>query len=85
VAPVNDMADLDAEPQWPCAALGSRPPPVIGTYQAVGPPLLPRRRPRSRPDPLPGQHNREVFCGLLGLGEKEYMEYMRKEREGALE
>jgi len=85
VAPVNDMADLAAEPQL-AFRRAWRPVqhPVIGTYQAIGPSYLLSETPAEirRPAPLLGQHNREVFCGLLGLSEEEYT---RREREGAFE
>jgi benzylsuccinate CoA-transferase BbsF subunit len=85
VAPVNDMRDLFADPQ-----LGRRRiwrhlhHPVIGEHPAVGPPFHLSETPAriERPAFLLGQHNREVFCGLLGLGEQEYR---AREREGVFD
>ena len=84
-APVNNMADLFSDPQ-----LASRQTwrsvehPVIGHYSAEGPPFLLSETP-ARIDsaaPLLGEHNRHVFCDLLGLSDGEYA---RLEAEGAFE
>lgn len=75
VAPVEDMADIAEDPQL-AMRQAWRPVehPVIGTYPAVGPPYLLSATPAEirRPAFLLGEHNREVFCGLLGLSEESY-------------
>jgi crotonobetainyl-CoA:carnitine CoA-transferase CaiB-like acyl-CoA transferase len=50
--------------------------PVIGPYPAVGPSYLLSATPAAirRPAFLLGEHNREVFCGLLGLSEDGFAE-----------
>jgi crotonobetainyl-CoA:carnitine CoA-transferase CaiB-like acyl-CoA transferase len=74
-APVNDMADLHTDPQLRSRqAFRAVEHPVIGTYSAQGPPYLLSETPAviDRPAPLLGQHNYEVFIGLLGLDSSEY-------------
>ena len=77
VAPVQDMADIAEDPQL-AVRQAWRPVehPVIGTYPAVGPSYLLSATPAEirRPAFLLGEHNREVFCGLLGLSEESYAE-----------
>ena len=76
VAPVEDMADIAEDPQL-AVRQAWRPVdhPVIGTYPAVGPSYLLSATPAQvrRPAFLFGEHNREVFCGLLGLSEESYV------------
>ena len=84
-APVNDMRDVFHDPDlaahrsWRLLTH-----PVIGAYHAPGPPYLLSETPAEleRPAFLLGQHNREVFQGILGLSDAEYAE---EEQAGAFE
>ncbi len=78
VAPVNDMADLHADPQLRLRDVW-RPVehPVMGRYCALGPPFLLSHTPAivDSGAPLLGQHTRQVCCELLGLSDEEYQRY----------
>jgi benzylsuccinate CoA-transferase BbsF subunit len=84
VAPVNDMSDVFCDEQL-AHRRAFRPleHPDIGRHSVPGPsfvlPVTPDRIERAAP--RLGQHNREVLCGILGLGEDEVA---RLEAEGAL-
>jgi crotonobetainyl-CoA:carnitine CoA-transferase CaiB-like acyl-CoA transferase len=54
------------------AAVGSYPN-TAGPYHFRGLPRQPRRAPN-----LLGEHNREVLCGLLGLGEEAFADLERR-------
>jgi benzylsuccinate CoA-transferase BbsF subunit len=85
VAPVNDMSDLFADEQLiHRRAFRLLNHPEIGLHSVPGPSfVLPETPDRiESAAPLLGQHNREVLCGILGLGEDEVA---RLEAEGALE
>ena len=84
-APVNDMADLHADPQLaPREVFRPLPHAVLGTYMGVGPPFNLSETPAqlSAGAPLFGEHNREVFGGILGISGEEYA---RLEAEHAFE
>jgi crotonobetainyl-CoA:carnitine CoA-transferase CaiB-like acyl-CoA transferase len=85
VAPVNDMSDLFADEQLVHRrAFRQLEHAEMGRHSVPGPsfvlPATPDRVESAAP--LLGQHNREVLCGILGLGEDEVA---RLEAEGALE
>lgn len=85
VAPVNDMADLHADPQLaPYEVFRPLGHAVLGTYNAVGPPFKLSATPAhlERGAPLLGEHNRQVFGSILGLSDEEYA---RLEAEHAFE
>jgi benzylsuccinate CoA-transferase BbsF subunit len=85
VAPVNDMRDLFEDPQLASRQVWRRVDhPVLGSFPAEGPPFLLSETPAEleRPAFLLGQHNRDVFQGLLGLSDEEYL---RQEEAGAFE
>ncbi len=74
-AVVNTMADLYSDPQlthrgfwWPL------PHPELGVfcYESSGFVLSDTPAQPARPSPCLGEHNRYVFCELLGLSEAEY-------------
>jgi crotonobetainyl-CoA:carnitine CoA-transferase CaiB-like acyl-CoA transferase len=84
-APVNDIADLHADPDL--AAMGVWRPvdhPVIGRYMAEGPPYRLSETPAElvAAAPLLGEHNEHVLLELLGYSREEYE---RLEAAGALE
>lgn len=83
VAPVNDMADIHSDPDL-AAHQVFRPlqHAVIGEYLGVGPPYLLSETPArlERPAFQLGEHNRDVFQGLLGLSDEEFANF---ERAGA--
>jgi benzylsuccinate CoA-transferase BbsF subunit len=84
VAPVNDMSDVFCDEQLVHRrAFRLLEHPEIGQHSVPGPSfVLPATPDRVEcPAPLLGQHNREVLCGILGLGEDEVA---RLEAEGAL-
>jgi len=75
VAPVNDMADIHSDPDLAAhAVFRALRHAVMGEYLAVGPPFLLSETPAhlERPAFQLGEHNREVFQGLLGLSESEF-------------
>jgi crotonobetainyl-CoA:carnitine CoA-transferase CaiB-like acyl-CoA transferase len=74
-APVETIAQLAADPQLQHRGFWRRTAhPVLGTVTAMAPPFLLSETPAvlERAGPTLGQHNTEVWCGLLGLGEAEY-------------
>jgi benzylsuccinate CoA-transferase BbsF subunit len=84
-APVNDIADLHADPDL--AAMGVWRPvehPVIGRYMAEGPPYRLSETPAElvAAAPLLGEHNEHVLLELLGFSRDEYESL---EAAGALE
>ena len=85
VAPVNDMADLHSDRQLAVREV-FRPlqHAVLGSYLGVGPPFLLSETPARLESGafLLGEHNRHVFCELLGIDEDEYA---RCEAAGAFE
>ncbi len=84
-APVNDMRDLFADPQLKAMGIWRRiRHPVIGDHAAEAPPFALSETPAriEQPAPLLGQHNRDVFCGLLKLTAEEFA---RKEAAGVFE
>jgi len=77
-APVNDMADLHADPQVQLRqAFRPVDHPVLERYSALGPPFLLSETPAAIDSgaPLLGEHTRHVFCNLLGLSDDEYARY----------
>jgi len=85
VAPVNDMRDLFSDPQL-CHRRAFRPVehPVIGLYSVPGPVFELSETPAAieTAAPMLGQHNRQVFGGLLGVSDDELD---RLESEAVLE
>jgi len=84
VAPVNDMSDVFRDEQLVHRrAFRVLEHPEIGPHSVPGPSfVLPASPDRVEcAAPLLGQHNREVLCGILGLGEDDVA---RLEAEGAL-
>jgi crotonobetainyl-CoA:carnitine CoA-transferase CaiB-like acyl-CoA transferase len=84
-APVNDMSDLFADEQLVHRrAFRQLEHAEMGRHSVPGPsfvlPATPDRVESAAP--LLGQHNRDVLCGILGLGEDDVA---RLEAEGALE
>ncbi len=76
-APVNDMRDLFEDPQLQAMGVWRRVHhPVIGEHAVEAPPFVLSETPARIQDPAPllGQHNREVFCGLLQLSRDEFAE-----------
>jgi crotonobetainyl-CoA:carnitine CoA-transferase CaiB-like acyl-CoA transferase len=74
-APVQTIAELAADPQLRHRGFWQRTThPVLGTVIAMAPPFVLSATPAvlERAGPTLGQHNEEVWCGLLGLGESEY-------------
>jgi CoA:oxalate CoA-transferase len=68
-APVNNVAEMVADPQVQAREMFvERDHPVYGRLTITGSPLKLSRTPgRVRwLAPMPGEHNEEVFCGLLG-------------------
>src|SRR6202521_210160 len=85
VAPVNDMADIFDDGQLNSMRIWRQlEHPQIGRMSFQGPAFLLSDTPAviDRPAPLLGQHNREVFCGTLGLTDAEYE---RLERAGVFD
>ncbi len=68
--PVNSPADFMQDPHIRARGFfGSVTHPVLGTFHQPGPSfLVDGRRGEPAPGPLLGQHNREVYCGELGMG-----------------
>jgi crotonobetainyl-CoA:carnitine CoA-transferase CaiB-like acyl-CoA transferase len=73
ISPVNTMADLLASPH-----LNARnffqdvEHPDAGTLCYAGPPAhFSRSKPKLTPAPTLGQHNREVYCDILGLSNRD--------------
>lgn len=84
-APVNDMADIHSDPQLaPRKVFRPLRHAVLGTYMGVGPPFSLSETPAQlrAGAPLLGEHNREVFMGILGISDEEYA---RLEAEHAFE
>jgi crotonobetainyl-CoA:carnitine CoA-transferase CaiB-like acyl-CoA transferase len=68
-APVNDVAEMVADPQVQAREMFvERDHPVYGRLKLTGSPLKMSETPgRVRSlAPMPGEHNEEIFCGLLG-------------------
>ena len=68
-APVNNVAEMVADPQVQAREMFvERDHPVYGRLTTTGSPLKMSETPgRVRwLAPMPGEHNEEVFCGLLG-------------------
>jgi len=71
--PVNSPSDFMKDPHIQARGYFSAVHhPVLGTFQQPGNCFMVNgSRTGASPAPLLGQHNQEVFCGELGLGEKE--------------
>jgi crotonobetainyl-CoA:carnitine CoA-transferase CaiB-like acyl-CoA transferase len=73
-APVNNVAEMVADPQVQAREMFvEREHPVYGRLKTTGSPLKMSRTPgRVRwLAPMPGEHNEEIFCGLLGHSKDE--------------
>ena len=73
-APVNNVAEMVADPQVQAREMFvDRDHPVYGRLKTTGSPLKMSRTPgRVRwLAPMPGEHNEEIFCGLLGHSKDE--------------
>ena len=76
-ARVNDMRDVLSDPLLQAMGAWRKVRhPVIGEHLVQAPPFVLSETPArvKEPAPLLGQHNREVFCGLLGLSQDEFAE-----------
>lgn len=74
-APVNDMADLHADPQLaPRQVFRPLAHAALGTYMGVGPPFALSETPAtlSAGAPLLGQHTRQVMRDVLGVKDEDY-------------
>jgi crotonobetainyl-CoA:carnitine CoA-transferase CaiB-like acyl-CoA transferase len=73
-APVNNVAEMVADPQVQAREMFvERDHPTYGRLKLTGSPLKMSETPgRVRTlAPMPGEHNEEIFCGLLGHGKDE--------------
>jgi crotonobetainyl-CoA:carnitine CoA-transferase CaiB-like acyl-CoA transferase len=73
-APVNDVSEMVADPQVQAREMFiERDHPVYGRLKLTGSPLKMSETPgRVRwLAPMPGEHNEEIFCGLLGHSKEE--------------
>ena len=71
--PVNSPSDFMKDPHIQARGFFSAVNhPVLGTFQQPGNCFMVNgSRTAASPAPLLGQHNQQVFCGELGLSEKE--------------
>jgi crotonobetainyl-CoA:carnitine CoA-transferase CaiB-like acyl-CoA transferase len=77
-APVNDVAEMVADPQVQAREMFvERDHPVYGRLKLTGSPLKMSETPgRVRSlAPMPGEHNEEIFCGLLGHPKEELVRW----------
>jgi crotonobetainyl-CoA:carnitine CoA-transferase CaiB-like acyl-CoA transferase len=77
-APVNDVAEMVADPQVQAREMFvERDHPVYGRLKLTGSPLKMSETPgRVRSlAPMPGEHNEEIFCGLLGHSKEELVRW----------
>ena len=75
VAPVETIAELAADPQLAHRGFWRRVAhPVLGSVTLMAPPFVLSATPAAleRAGPVLGEHNAEVWRGLLGIGESEY-------------
>ena len=75
VAPVVTISELAADPQLAARRFWRRTShPVLGALTVMAPPFILSRTPAvlERAGPTLGEHNGEVWQGLLGLGDTEY-------------
>ena len=75
VAPVVTISELAADPQLAARRFWRRTShPVLGALTVMAPPFVLSRTPAvlERAGPTLGEHNGEVWQGLLGLGDTEY-------------
>ena len=72
-APINNAADLQADPHYSYRGYWNRIEGPGGTVKYPGPPLIMggTRVSISRPAPRLGQHNDEIFAGELGFSREE--------------
>jgi CoA:oxalate CoA-transferase len=77
-APVNDVTEMVTDPQVQAREMFvERDHPVYGPLKTTGSPLKMSRTPgRVRwLAPMPGEHNEEIFCGLLGHSKDELVRW----------
>jgi formyl-CoA transferase len=73
-APVNNVAEMVADPQVQAREMFvDYDHPTYGTLKVTGTPLKLSETPAriERLAPVPGEHNEEIFCGLLGHSKDE--------------